>query len=282
MTIKIFSVEMLFMLFLAGLVGNLQQLVNVNAASVASAITLPYTYPFAQAGTLNESASIDLSSSPYWYVNSGAYLKVTNGVGATVQGDLPATASWRILYASNNPTDTDNGYHPQNIFRLLTRTKWQDVAQSNYFRVDKTNLSASPNRNASNGLLLFSRYQDANNLYYIGLRVDGTAVIKKKKNGTYYTMAQKKVLPGTWNLTTNPNLLPAKTWIGLKAVTKNVGSQVRLTFYTDIGKTGNWTEVFSVMDDGTKYGGAAFTASGYGGMRTDFMDVSFDDYLLTQ
>ncbi len=278
---KILIFSSLSTLLLICVTGNLHLFVSANAASVASAITLPYNYTFSQDGTLHEAGTIDESSSPYWWVNSGAYLKVANGSGATVMGELPALASWRTLYAKNNPIDTDNGYHPQNIFRLLTRTKLQDVTESAYFKIEKTNLSSSTNRNASNGLLLFSRYVDGNNLYYLGVRVDGIAVIKKKRNGTYSTLAQKKVFPGVWNVNTNPNLLPPKTWIGIKAVTKNEGNGVRLTLYTDVKKTGIWTEVLSVFDDGVASGSSAVTAAGYGGMRTDFMDVSFDDYKLT-
>ena len=34
-----------------------------------------------------------------------------------------------------------------------------------------------------------------------------------------------------------------------------------------------------VVDNGVQYGGSAFTQPGYGGVRTDFMDVAFDNYL---
>ena len=37
--------------------------------------------------------------------------------------------------------------------------------------------------------------------------------------------------------------------------------------------------VASAEDDGSEYGGAAFYGSGRSGIRTDFMDVEFDDYL---
>jgi hypothetical protein len=33
------------------------------------------------------------------------------------------------------------------------------------------------------------------------------------------------------------------------------------------------------VDDGVQFGGAPFTQPGYGGLRTDFMDVAFDNYL---
>jgi len=51
-----------------------------------------------------------------------------------------------------------------------------------------------------------------------------------------------------------------------------------VSLYTDIGKTGNWQEALSAIDDGTKYGGAPILLSGYVGIRTDFMDVEFEGF----
>ena len=281
MIIKILSYSLLLSAAVGGLLSSSLLYTNGNLASVASAVLLPFNYSFSQAGMLHEAANMNVSSSPYWWVNSGGFIRVGNGTGGTPIGELPAHTSWRKLYSISNPVDTDNGYRPQNIFRLVGRSQWQDVMQTMYFKVEKTNLSASPNRNASNGILLFTRYTDGNNLYYAGIRVDGNAVIKKKKSGSYTTLGQKKIIPGVWNSKNTPNLLPQKTWIGIRTITKNEGNAVRVTMFTDVGKTGTWTEVLSVLDDGTR-GGAALTAAGYGGVRTDFMDVSFDDYQLSE
>lgn len=267
-------------IFSALFVGAGNYYMQNNEASVALSTPLPFKEDFSKTITVNEGGVASESAHPYWWVNSGGYLTSINGIGSTVLGELPVTSPWRSLYASENPIDTDNGYHPQNIFRLVSRASYQDVAQSVYYKIDKINLSNSPNRNASNGILLFSRYQNGNNLYYLGLRVDGTVVIKKKKSGLYYTMAQKELFPGVWNTSLKPNLIPLKTWIGLKSVTKTEGKKVSLKLYTDIGKTGTWTEVLSVVDDGVHYGGKAFVGKGFGGIRTDFMDVSFSDYLV--
>lgn len=248
-------------------------------AATAALVTSPYVYNFNSVGTLKEASSIGISTSPYWWVNSGAYLLAANGVGKTVQGNLPELDPWRVLYNANNPTDTDNGYHPQNIFRLVTRSKWQNYQETVYMRITKDNLSTSPNRNASNGLLLFNRYVDGNNLYYTGIRVDGAVVIKKKKNSSYYTLAYKKVLPGTYNRDTSPNLLPKNQWIGLRSeVINNPNGTVTIKFYTDIGRTGTWTLQAQATDNGSSYGGAAIKSSAYAGVRTDFMDVEFEDY----
>ncbi|NUQ57681.1 MAG: hypothetical protein HUT38_04340 [Candidatus Paceibacter sp.] len=253
-------------------------------ASVAAIVNSPFYYTFKVDGTLAEAGSMNDSSSPYFWLNSGAYFYLKNGIGKTVQGDLSQYSKWRLAYSLSNPVDTDNGYHPQNILRLVTRSKWQNFTQEMYFKINKDQLSASPNRNESNGLLLFNRYQNSDNLYYAGIRVDGAVVIKKKINGKYYTMAYKSFVSGSkYDKTVNPNLLPKNVWVGLKSEVKNnPDGTVSVRLFVDNGKTGNWILAAEAKDDGKTYGGAPITASGYGGVRTDFMDVEFDDYRMTK
>jgi hypothetical protein len=249
-------------------------------ASSATAVSSPYLYTFNSSGTLVEGGSESDSTSGYWWVNSGARMTISDGHGKTVEGSLSATDPWRALYNVANPVDTDNGAHPQNIFRLQTRSKWGNASQEVYFDIKKYNLSNSDQRYESNGVLLFNRIEDTQNLYYTGFRVDGSAVIKKKIAGKYYTMKQVNgIYPGTYNRTTNPNLLPLNKWIGVKSVVTNqANGTVKIDLYSDKGWTGNWTLAASVVDDGKSYGGRAFTNPGYGGIRTDFMDVEFDNF----
>lgn len=228
---------------------------------------------------LDEGGSMSESENPSWWLNSGGLFVTGAGVAKTVQGDLPVLSRWRVAYALSNPEDTDNGYHPQNIFRLVLRSKWTNFIQESYMYVNKDNLSDSPNRNASNGLLLFNRYVDGQNLYYTGIRVDGAVVIKKKINGTYYTMAYQKILPGTYNHDTSPNLLPKNQWMGIRSSVKTLpNGTVEIRLYTDMENTGEWTQMLVAIDDNKKYGGNAITSAGYAGIRTDFMDVSFKAY----
>lgn len=232
--------------------------------------------------TLQETGSMSESTNPNWWINSGAYLIDKNGVGQTIQGDLSSSDPWFKEYKNSNPVDTDNGLHPQNIFRLVTKTKWQNLSQQSSFKITKTNLSSSPERYDPNGLLLFNRYVDENNLYYTGIRVDGTAVIKKKINGTYYTMAQTKIFPGTYNKTSNPNLLPLNSWLTIKSqVVNNTDGTVNIKLYLDKDNSGNFQQIFNITDDGIKYG-KAISTSGYAGIRTDFMDVQFDNYNISE
>jgi hypothetical protein len=236
--------------------------------------SLAFTYNFNTEGTLVEAFPMSASSSPYWWVSSGAYLNIYEGRGHTTQGNLPANNQWRVLLSQSNPRDTDNGYHPQNIFRLVTKQSWQNMRQEAYFKIHRDNLSPSEYRAASNGLLLFNRYQDQDNLYYTGVRVDGTAIIKKKQNGVYTTLAQNPVFPGTYNRDTNPSLLPKNTWIGVRSeLRNNADGSVTIKVYVDKSWRGVWELVAQATDTQNP-----ITQGGRGGIRTDFMDVTFDAF----
>ncbi len=267
-------------IYIVGSPITLAELFEKVFATTAAVVTSPFTYHFSTDGSVEETGVTDDSSSPYWWVNSGAYMKILSGVGGTSMGDLPATNKWRLAYSMANPVDTDNGYHPQNIFRLISRSNWQNFRQSAYFTIVRDNLSTSPNRSVSNGLLLFNRYLDSQNLYYAGVRVDGTAVIKKKFNSIYYTMAQNKIFPGTYDAQLSPSLLPKNTSIGLRTevVNDDTTGLVNIKLYMDLGKTGVWKLIASAIDDGKSYGGSVISRAGFGGIRTDFMDVLFDDW----
>ena len=228
---------------------------------------------------LEESGSMEESQSSEWWLNSGGKVFIEGNSIKTIRGELPANDRWRIEYASTNPSDTDNGYHPQNIFRLVTRDKWQNFSQQVYFKINKDNLSKSINRGGWSGVFLFNRYQDGNNLYYTGVRVDGALVIKKKINGTYYTMAYKKVYPGIYNRNNKPSLLPHNSWLGLKSeVETSPSGSVSIKLYLDKDGTGNWDPVLEAVDRKETYGGNSIINPGFAGLRTDFMDVEFENY----
>jgi hypothetical protein len=235
-------------------------------------------YGLNQNTTVVESDSLGNSANSNWWVNSGGYFYINNGIGKTVQGSLPTTDKWQQLYASSNALDTDNGFHPQNIFRLVTKSSWKNYTEQGYFKINAYNESASPNRAEHNGFLFFNRYQDGQNLYYTGIRVDGYAVIKKKLNSTYYTMDYKRVFPGTYNRTSNPNLIPKNVWIGLRSVVKdNPDGTVSIKVYADLQNNGTWALIAEATDNGSQYG-PVISASASAGIRTDFMDVEVKDY----
>ena len=242
-----------------------------------------FTDTFSTNSTLEEMGTPAESPSADWWLSSGAQFIVENGVGKTIQGSLASTDSWFKEYLIYNPVDTDGGTHPQNIFRLVTKSQWQNFRQQAYFEINQYNLSNSPERYDPNGLFFFNRYIDQNNLYYTGIRVDGTAVVKKKINGNYYTLSQTKIFPGTYNRLTNPNLLPVGSWIGLRSeVTTNSDGTVNVKVYVDKNNDGNWTLVINAKDDGSSYGGKAITSTGFAGIRTDFMDAQMDNYQISE
>lgn len=232
---------------------------------------------------LDESGDIYSSANPDWSVSSGAYMLAENGIAHTIFDGLPDEDKWCKEYSASNPEDTDNGSHPQNIFRLVMLHKALDFEQQAYFRIKKYSLSKSAERRASNGLFLFNRYQDSDNIYYTGLRVDGYSTIKKKIKGQYYTMVYKDILRGKkYDRENNPNLLPLDLWIGLRSRIETLADgKVSVKLFMDMGRKGEWELIAEGADDGEQYGGKPIGQEGYGGIRTDFMDVEFDDYLMT-
>lgn len=236
---------------------------------------------FSRAGTLVETGRPDESASADWWLNSGAYLFFRNGHAETVQGRLAANDPWRLKYSRANPGETDDGFHPQNIFRLISRATWRSYTQDAYFRINRYILSPDTHRQASNGLLLMNRYVDGQNLYYAGLRVDGLAVIKKKYRGQYSTMATAKVLPGVWDRRTTPNLIPTDTWIGVRSkVSDTPDGRVRIEVSLDRTGSGSWSKVLEAYDDGSRFGGPSIDTTASVGIRTDFMDVQLKDYAI--
>lgn len=241
-TINIFIyTSILVLVFILGFNTNRNLSTKTNMAS-------PFIYSFNVDGVLNETGEMDESSSPYWWLNSGGTMKIKEGSGSTNIGEMSKLSKWRVLYKISNSKDTDDGYHPQNIFRLVTRNKWQNFSSQGYFNILKDNLSSSSNRNASNGVLLILRYQDGDNLYYAGIRVDGTAVIKKKINGEYTTLAQQKIFDGVYDRETNPNLLPKNKWLGLRSEVTNENNSVRIKLFGDLNQTGEWQKIMEVVD----------------------------------
>lgn len=228
---------------------------------------------------IDESDNPKDSKDDIFWLNSGANFYVNGDTYHTIIGDLPAFSRWRTLYAITNPTDTDDGYHPQNIFRLVTKEKLKDMSEQAHMLIVKYNLSKSSNRNETNGIYLMGRYINSNNLYYAGVRVDGNAIIKKKIGGIYYTLAQTPLFIGNYDRNKNPNLLPANTWIGLKVKITNINrSTTGIELYIDKDNIDKWEKVISYIDTLEKNKGAIITSSGYGGIRSDFMDIEIKNY----
>jgi hypothetical protein len=251
---------------------------NKAEASAVAVVKSPFTYSCGVPGRLSESANSNESTSPYWWLNSGAYMYLANGECSTVSGNLSLSNIWRQIYQSSDPIDTDSGLHPQNLFRLVTRAKWGgNISQQISVKTTALNKSASLERNAWSGILLFNRYQNGDNLYYAGIRDDGHAVIKSKKNGVYKTLAEVPYFAGTYNRLTNPTLLPMNQWIAIKTeVSTNPDNSVSIKLYVDKNNSGNFTLATSAVDRTNP-----ILSSGYAGLRLDFRDAQFDNFKIS-
>lgn len=243
----------------------------------------PFVYSFKVDGVLEETGSPRHTSSPYFWLNSGGKMIIEGGVGKTVEGELSSTDRWFKAYKKSSSEDTDQGTRPQNLFRLLTRSVWSDVRVESDFYIVEDNFSESPNRNASNGLLFMARYKDGDHLYYAGVRVDGTAIIKKKYGGIYYTMHQEKIFSGAYQGTRDEkNLLPHAKWLRLRMDTNTLpGGSVAIRLYMR-EESENWVEIAHATDRWQYSGTPPIDTAGPVGIRTDFMDVRFRDFRVEQ
>jgi hypothetical protein len=199
-------------------------------------------------------------------------------MGKTIQGELPMNDPMRITYAHTTPQETDNGFHPQNVFRLLSKGTWDSFRQDVKIHVDGQNLFSAGNIHAYNGINLVSRYQDGNNFYVAGIRMDGNAVIKKKVGGTYYTLATKQYMSGTYNAEKNPSLIKDGSDLRLRnEVVTNADGTVSIRLYVDETGNGTWKLIAQALDNG-KTSGAVIAKAGRVGIFSDFMDLSVDNY----
>lgn len=249
-----------------------------SSSKIASGAAMVDDFDQSSPSMIYETATMAESTDPQWWLNSGGHLTRTGKMLSTVQGQLINSDHFRWLYADSNPIDTDNGYYPQNLLRLVTRIKFKNFNQQVFFNIQNINTSDSPNRNQSNGVFFFNRYQDGKTLYYVGIRVDGTAVIKKKFAGEYTTLKSAVVYPGSYQHQIQPNLLPTHRWIGIRSEVVNLSNNsVLIAMYINDSHLGTgWHKVLEVEDSGQD--GNTIINEGYAGIRCDFMDVNFDAY----
>lgn len=249
-----------------------------SSSRVASGAAMVDDFDQPTPSTIYEIGSMADSVDSKWWLSSGAQMTRTGRILSSIQGQLANSNRFRILYANSNPIDTDNGYRPQNLLRLVTQVKFKNFNQQVFFNIQNINTSNSPNRNQSNGIFFFNRYQDGKTLYYVGIRVDGKAVIKKKFAGEYTTLKSADVYPGSYQHDLQPNLLPTHRWIGIRSEVVNLSNNsVLITMYINDSHLGTgWNKILEVEDSGQD--GDTIMNEGYAGIRSDFMDVNFDAY----
>jgi len=234
---------------------------------------------------LEEADSMEETTSPDFWLNSGAKFIITDGRGETIQGRLPDDDKWRLRYKRSSATDTGDGYYPQNLFRLVTKSRWNNFVQEMQFRITKVNLIDTPERDAWSGVFFFNRYSDGDNVYYTGLRVDGSAIIKKKIGGTYYTLKQQEsVFSGCYDRDKNPNLIPVNRWIGIRSEVSDLANgNVMISLSLDRENTGKWERLLTETDPWALLEGMdVIRGSASAGIRTDYFDVQFQNYKLDE
>ena len=270
-------ISILGALTLFGVIALLQPL-----GTAAQAFSSMY-YTFNNPGVLSESSTMAQSTSPYlWLLSGGRMIVTTGGIGETIQGDLLANDRLYRVYSARSAVSSDNGAHPQNVFKMFGRDSVQNPSAQIYINRIKDNTSNPVNRRPYDGESLLARYQDVNNYYYGGLREDGGIVIKKKTNGVFQTLVSKQLFAGAYNSATNPDLIPRNQWIGLKFVVDSTHStNPMISLYTDVGQTGTWQLALSVVDDPVKYGNA-ITNAGLVGIESDYADAQFDNLLISE
>ncbi len=242
-------------------------------------LTVPFHYHFTTPGTVLDAPSSEKSTSLYFWLVSGSKITIAGGIGTTATGSSPAKSETRKEYAASDPVTSDGGTHPQNLFRMFLKDFVSEPSVQIYVKRIKDNLSNPANRNPYIGESLFARYQGEDNHYYGGLRADGAVVIKKRTGSKYQTLGSKKILPGTYDKESNYDLMPLNKWIGLKLEVLDTSKGPQLTLYTDIGKTGTWTKVLSVVDDPARFG-PPVKGAGLVGIESDFADAQFDEFLV--
>lgn len=231
--------------------------------------------------TLIETSSASASPDANLWLKSGGKLTIANGKALSIQGSLPSSDPLRLAYAKRAGTESDNGFHPQNIFQLNTKKSWTNSSAEVDVKITNLNLFNLDNVHPWNGVSLFSRFTDDNNYYYGSWRTDGYLIIKKKSAGKHYTLSQKKIYEGTYDAVSNPNLLPFNQAVGLKfdTITNSNGS-VTLKLYLDKSNNGNWLLITEYTDKGS-IGGAPLKSSGQSGILASYIDAEYANYLIS-
>jgi hypothetical protein len=99
--------------------------------------------------------------------------------------------------------------------------------------------------------------------------------VKKKLRGTYSTLGSAPIYPGAYDRSAAPNLIPEGRPIQLHTDTRTEADQsVTIELSVD------GAVVLRVHDSGT--GGPPIADAGFAGIRTDFMDVAFERYDVTE
>lgn len=166
-----------------------------------------------------------------------------DGLIADNYGKNDSLGRWDVtsqsLYAKDN-----RGYTSSPIFRVVT-----NKSDFSNFCLTADMMKTKLGIENWDGLQIFFRYKDYDNLYVTGLRNDNSLHLKKKINGTYYTLAQVPISSNRLNY-----------WYKMKLV----AAGKRIQVYVDGQK-------YIEVTDGS-------IVSGKVGIRTDNIEAYFDNF----
>ncbi|MCA9308573.1 hypothetical protein KC980_03600 [candidate division WWE3 bacterium] len=209
-----------------------------------------------------------------WNIVSGGILNIKKSVLSTNIGELNTQNPVYKLYQNKAPIDSDNGKHPQNLFKITTKRSYINSTQKITYKIKKLNLSDSPNRNNTNGIFLLSKYKNEQTYYKAGLRVDGNFIISRTLNGETQILAAKTYFLGDYDRTQTPYLINTSEEDLLKFETIETKDGVMLKLYYRDTPKRDWFTMLEVFDPTDM----AIVSKGKNGIQTDFMDVEFTNY----
>lgn len=180
-------------------------------------------------------------------------------------------ADGRVGYSgqidASKPDVTSRDATNSAVFRVVTQNaELGDVNVDLKFRIERYGSTSQTPEHDWDGLHLFMRYADANNLYSFSFaRRDGTVAIKRKAvvsdaNATYATLRQGRLD------------VPVGTWHDLAASARNTAEGVLLEFSIDDKR------VLQALD--ADVDGRAHWSAGRVGIRGDNVEFRVDNFLI--
>ena len=93
-------------------------------------------------------------------------------------------------------------------------------------------------------------------------------------------MAEKQIFPGDYEREKDMSLVPQIEWLTLRTeTTTNKKGVVTISLFMKRATETKWTLLLKGLDTGTNFDSPPLVGSHPLGIRTDFMDVEFDNFM---
>jgi len=218
-------------------------------------------------------------NSPDWDMTSGSLFRQTN-------------TAWTGVPDSCAPDKLSSTCTDSNVFRLNTKQSFSGNVKIS-LRLKNNSEIHDSNCNSSDtcwhGVHIWMRYQTQYDLYYVSInRADNQVVIKRKvpcgpdNQGTYFVLAQATHAwtVGTWQHFSMTIQTNGDGTVTLKVYDDDTNTLI--TQGTDSGGTNpNWTVGCTTQGHYVTAQYPAITAAGSVGVRGDFDNFNFDDFIVT-